>query len=211
MDRAALRTATVGIAALAIVAWLVAVAASAFGDQAALSLGFIPARLSGAEVPWAAVPAVLTPLTATIVHSGMMHLLFNLLVFVWCGLAVERILGRTGLIVLFVLGAYAAAAAQWGTDPMATIPMIGASGAVSAVIGAYSLSFGRPKAVTRSVKLNRWINALWLLAAWIVLQAMMGWLAGEQGVLVATPAHIGGFIAGLLLQRPLLLWRYRKA
>jgi membrane associated rhomboid family serine protease len=145
------------------------------------------------------------------VHSGTLHLLFNMLVFVWCGLAVERVLGRTGLIVLYVAGAYAAALAQWGTDAMAVIPMVGASGAVSAVIGAYSLSFGRPKMVTRSVRLNRWINAVWLLAAWVVLQLMMGWLAGTQGLLLATPAHIGGFVAGLLLQRPLLLWRYRKA
>ena len=49
------------------------------------------------------------------------------------------------------------------------------------------------------------------MAAWVVLQLMIGWLAGAQGYLLATPAHIGGFLAGLLLQRPLLLWRYRKA
>jgi hypothetical protein len=59
------------------------------------------------------------------------------------------------------------------------------------------------------MRLNRWINALWLLAAWTVLQVMVGWSAGQQGMLLATPAHIGGFVAGLLLQRPLLLWRYR--
>jgi membrane associated rhomboid family serine protease len=52
---------------------------------------------------------------------------------------------------------------------------------------------------------------LWLLAAWIVLQVMTGLLGGLQGFMLATPAHIGGFIAGLLLQRPLLLWRYRNA
>jgi hypothetical protein len=49
------------------------------------------------------------------------------------------------------------------------------------------------------------------MVAWIVLQMMMGWLAGGQGYLLATPAHVGGFAAGLLLQRPLLLWRYRSA
>jgi membrane associated rhomboid family serine protease len=211
MDRAALRTATVAIAVLTVFAWIVAAGVSAFPNQVDIALGFIPARLSGAQVPWAAVPALLTPLTAALVHSGMLHLLFNMLVFVFCGLAIERVLGKTGLIVLYVVGAYAAAAAQWGTDPMATIPMVGASGAVSAVIGAYSLSFGRPKMITRSIKLNRWINALWLLAAWVVLQLMMGWLAGTQGLMLATPAHIGGFLTGLLLQRPLLLWRYRKA
>jgi membrane associated rhomboid family serine protease len=64
---------------------------------------------------------------------------------------------------------------------------------------------------TRSPALNRWINAVWLMVAWIVLQLMMGWLAGGQGYLLATPAHVGGFAAGLALQRPLLLWMYRKA
>ncbi len=209
MDGSALKTATVAIAAVTALSWLVA--AAGLSDRAALALGFIPARFSGVGVPWAAVPAFLTPLSATVVHGGLMHLLFNLLVFVWCGLQVERVLGRGGLITLYVVGAYAAAVAQYAVAPMATVPMIGASGAVSAVIGAYSLSFGRPKRVTNSPRLNRWINALWLLAAWIVLQLMMGWLAGQQGVMVATPAHVGGFIAGLALQRPLLLWRYRKA
>ena len=55
------------------------------------------------------------------------------------------------------------------------------------------------------------MHVAWLLAAWVVLQWMAGLLAGGEGVMLATPAHIGGFIAGLLLQRPLLLWRYRKA
>jgi len=138
-------------------------------------------------------------------------LAFNMLVFTWCGMAVERVLGAAGLVVLYVLGAYAAAGAQWLPDPMGVVPMVGASGAVSAVIGAYSLSFGRAKRVTSSPRLNRWINVAWLLAAWVALQLMMGFLAGQEGFLLATPAHIGGFVAGLLLQRPLLLWRYRKA
>ena len=204
------RTATIIIAALTTLAWLVA-AIVASPDAAALALGFIPARLSGAEVPWAAAPAVLTPLTATFVHSGFIHLGFNLLIFVWCGMQVERVLGWAGLMVLYVVGAYVAALAQWATDPMGVVPMVGASGAVSAVIGAFALSFGRPRRFTGSARLNRWINALWLLAAWVVMQLMIGLLAGAQGFLLATPAHIGGFLAGLLLQRPLLLWRYRKA
>jgi membrane associated rhomboid family serine protease len=204
------RSATVIISAVTALAWLLAVV-SGYADQAALSLGFIPARLSGDAVPWAAAPALITPLTSTLVHSGLMHLAFNMLVFVWCGMQVERILGRTGLIVLYVIGAFAAAAAQWAVDPASTMPVVGASGAISAVIGAYSLSFGRAKMVTRSPRLNRWINAAWLMVAWVVLQVMMSWLAGGQGYLLATPAHIGGFLAGLLLQRPLLLWRYRSA
>lgn len=204
------RTATIAIAALTALAWLIA-AITLSSDQAALALGFIPARILSQAVPWPALPVFLTPLSATLVHAGMIHLGFNLLVFIWCGQAVERVLGRTGLIALYLVGAYAAAAGQWLGYPMSVIPMIGASGAISAVIGAFSLSFGRPRQFTRSQPVNRWINAVWLLVAWVVLQMMMGWLAGGQGYLLATPAHIGGFMAGLLLQRPLLLWKYRKA
>ena len=204
------RSATNIIAAVTALAWLVA-AVIGQSQQAAFSIGFIPARLSGAAVPWPAVPAILTPLTATFAHAGLIHLAFNLLVFVWCGMAVERVLGKTGLVVLYLIGAYAAALAQWALDPSGIVPMVGASGAISAVMGAFALSFGRAKAFTNNLRVNRWINVLWLLAAWVVLQVMMGWLAGGQGYLLATPAHVGGFAAGLLLQRPLLLWRYRNA
>jgi membrane associated rhomboid family serine protease len=65
--------------------------------------------------------------------------------------------------------------------------------------------------VTSHRRINRSIHVLWLLVTWVVLQWMAGVLAGGQGVMLATPAHIGGFVAGLLMQRPLLLWRYRKA
>jgi membrane associated rhomboid family serine protease len=204
------RSATIVISALTALAWLIA-AVTLSSDQAALALGFIPGRIGGPPVPWAALPVFLTPLSATLVHAGLIHLGFNLLVFIWCGQAVERVLGRTGLIVLYVIGAYAAAAGQWAADPVSVVPMVGASGAISAVIGAFSLSFGRPKQFTRSPRVNRWINAVWLMIAWVVLQVMMGWLAGGQGYLLAWPAHVGGFIAGILLQRPLLLWRYRHA
>jgi membrane associated rhomboid family serine protease len=203
-------SATNVITAITALAWLIAALIGA-SDQAALSLGFIPVRWSGLAVPWPAIPAFLTPLTATLVHSGLIHLGFNLLIFVWCGTAVERVIGKSGLILLYLVGAYAAALAQWAMDPLGTVPMVGASGAISAVMGAFALSFGRARAFTSNLRVNRWINVLWLLAAWIVLQLMMGWLAGGQGYLLATPAHVGGFAAGLLLQRPLLLWKYRKA
>jgi len=204
------RSATHLIAAVTAAAWLLAALLGKSGE-AALALGFIPLRLSGGTVPWAAAPAVLTPLTATVVHSGLIHLGFNLLVFLWCGAAVERVLGKASLLTLYLVGAYAAALAQWAVDPTGAVPMVGASGAISAVIGAFALSFGRARQITRSPALNRWINAAWLLAAWVVLQYLMGWLAGGEGYLLATPAHVGGFAAGLLLQRPLLLWRYRNA
>ena len=204
------RTATNIIVAFTAIAWIVA-AVLGLNERAAYVLGFVPARFSGFVLPFAAAPAWLTPLTATLVHSNLIHLGFNLLILLWCGTQVERVLGATGLIVLYVAGAYAATAAQWGVDPLASVPMIGASGAISAVMGAFALSFGRAKPFTSNLMVNRWINVAWLLVAWTVLQAMMGWLGNQQGYLLATPAHVGGFAAGLLLQRPLLLWRYRKA
>ena len=119
--------------------------------------------------------------------------------------------GEEAMNYLHRHGAYAAALAQYAVDPNAVVPMVGASGAISAVMGAFALSFSRPRMITKSPAANRWINAVWLLAAWIVLQMMMGWLGNSQGYLLATPAHVGGFAAGLLLQRPLLMWRYRSA
>lgn len=208
MDRIS-RSATLVITAVTTLAWVVGLLFPP--EMPALALGFLPGRLSGAVVPWPAVPAPLTPLTATLVHSGLIHLGFNLLVFVWCGTQVERVLGKTGVIALYLVGAYAAALTQWASDPIGMVPMVGASGAISAIMGAYALSFGRPPQVTRSQAFNRWVNVIWLMVAWIVLQLMMGWLAGGQGFLLATPAHVGGFAAGLLLQRPLLLWKYRNA
>ena len=204
------RTATNIIVVVTALAWVVA-AVLGQSEKAAYVLGFIPARFSVPAVPWVAAPAILTPLTSTLVHSGLVHLGFNLLILVWCGTAVERILGASGLVSLYLVGAFAAAAAQWAVNPHGTVPVIGASGAISAVMGAFALSFGRARAFTSNLRVNRWINVVWLLVAWIVLQMMMGWLAGGQGYLLATPAHVGGFAAGLLLQRPLLLWRYRKA
>ncbi|HWI89335.1 MAG TPA: rhomboid family intramembrane serine protease [Sphingomicrobium sp.] len=209
MDRIP-RSATVVISAVTALAWLIAVVAGS-SFNAPYVLGFMPARFSGAVNIVPAVPTFLTPLTATLVHSGPIHLGFNLLIFLWCGAQVERVLGRTGLLMLYLVGAYASALLQWAVNPLAIVPMVGASGAISAVIGAFALSFGRPKAFTSNGRLNRWINVAWLMVAWIVLQVMMGWLAGGQGYLLATPAHIGGFAAGLLLQRPLLLFHYRKA
>ena len=204
------RTATVVIAGVTALAWVLVEAIGAT-NAAATTMGLIPARLSGLIDVSPAVPAMLTPLSTTLVHSGFLHVAFNLLMLVWCGTAVERVLGRGALLLLYGVGAFAAAIAQWLTDPASLVPVIGASGAVSAVIGAFALSFGEARRITRSPRVNRWLNAAWLLAAWVVMQIMIGLLAGGQGVLIAVPAHVGGFVAGLLLQRPLLLWRYRAA
>jgi len=204
------RTATVIISVATAAAWLIAYLGG-WDDAAALALGFIPARLSGLVTVYSAVPAWLTPLTATLVHAGLLHLGLNLLIFVWCGMLVERVLGAGPLILIYVVAAYTAAIAEWVLFPHSTDPMVGASGAISGIIGAFALSFGRPKRIVRNNTLNQIINGLWLLAACVILQWMTGMLGGLNGYQIATPAHVGGFLAGLALQRPLLLWRYRNA
>jgi membrane associated rhomboid family serine protease len=179
-------------------------------EQAALRFGFIPARVGGMALD-GALPLWLTPWSATLVHGGWIHLILNLVMLVWVGAQVERVLGAANLVFAYLVGALVAAFAQWLADPAAMVPMVGASGAISAIFGIYALFAAQPKAVTRSPGLNRAIHVAWLLAAWIAIQWMTGMLSAGEGVMLATPAHIGGFIAGLALQRPLLLWRYRKA
>jgi membrane associated rhomboid family serine protease len=202
-------TATLVLAAVTAVAFFI-IALSGSAQEAAYGLGFIPARL-GIAVPWPALPVWLTPLSATLVHAGFLHLLMNLLLLLWCGRAIERILGPAPVFMLYVAGAYVAAAGHYLAGPGSTVPGVGASGAVSALVGAFAMSFGRPKPIVRSFALNRALNTLWILAAWVVLQWMTALLMGLQGILVSTGAHIGGFLAGVVLQKPLLLWRYRKA
>ena len=178
--------------------------------NAATAMGFIAARVGGLAIS-PAVPMWLTPLSATLVHADFLHLLFNLVLFAYCGRQVEAMLGAGPVVALYLVGAYAAAAGQYMLDPASMVPAIGASGAISALVGAYAVSFGKPKKIVASLRLNRWLNIAWLLAAWVVLQWMVGYLGQQQGVTIAIGAHVGGFIAGVLMQRPMLLWRYRKA
>ena len=176
---------------------------------------FVPADLSLDVVrPFDVVPApvFLTPLTAALLHADFWHLAFNLLIFVFCGRAVEGAVGPVNLIILYVAGAYAAAAGQYLMGPQELAPMIGASGAISAVIGAYAMLFGKNRVRVANPTLALWLNALWLMVAWVGMQVVMGIVFRTgSGLLLAVGAHIGGFVIGLALARPLLLWRYRNA
>ncbi len=205
-----LRSAVGGIA---LVTAIVSLLLFALVEQstAAILGGFIPARFGGLVDLGGAVPALLTPFSATLIHGSFVHLALNLLMLVFVGSQVERILGGGATVALYLFGALVAALAQWAVDPTSTTPMIGASGGVSAVFGAYALLGARPKQVFQTVRANRALHVVWLLAAWIVIQWMSSALAGEQGTMLATAAHIGGFVAGLVAQRPLLMWRYRGA
>jgi membrane associated rhomboid family serine protease len=172
--------------------------------------GFIPLRFS-AEAMGFAVPALLTPVSATLAHGDVIHLGFNMLMLVFCGRAVEAVLGAGPLAVLYVVGAYIAAAGQFVVGPMSPVPMIGASGAISAVIAVYALLFGR-NAVTRWGPIPaHWVRAIWLAVAWTAIQWMIGLVSAGDGYQIATAAHVGGFLAGLAMARPLLAWRYRSA
>ncbi|MHA6719409.1 rhomboid family intramembrane serine protease [Sphingomonas sp. RS6] len=175
--------------------------------------GFIPARVSlGLTLPGAwAVPTWLTPLSAALIHAGIFHLGMNMLMLGFTGQSTERVIGARGLVMLYLIGAYAAAAAQWAVDPLSEAPMIGASGATSAVVGAYSLLFGRQRAKPIGPIPAQAVHVIWLALAWTAVNLLMWFAFLRGGVAIAAAAHIGGFLAGLALARPLLLWRWRGA
>ncbi len=172
--------------------------------------GFVPLRFSGVAVGFA-VPAILTPLSATLAHGDWVHLGFNMLMLVYCGRAVEAIVGPGPMAVLYIIGAYIAAAGQYLVEPLSPVPMIGASGAISAILAVYALLFGRNQVKRWGPIPAHWVRALWLALAWTAIQWMIGLVSAGDSYQIATAAHVGGFLAGLAMARPLLAWRYRSA
>lgn len=178
--------------------------------EAIVRAGFVPARF-GAELilpPGAMVPFVLTPLTSAFLHGGWLHLIFNMVMLLFIGRQLEAPLGGRAVAVLLLVGAYAGALAQFLADPGSPVPMIGASGAISALLAVFALIFSRTQTSAIGPIPAHWVRALWLAAAWIALQLALG-LAGGGGLgAIAIWAHVGGFLAGLILARPLLRWRF---
>ncbi|MFT3968475.1 MAG: rhomboid family intramembrane serine protease [Sphingobium sp.] len=203
---------TTNIIALVTLAVFLVIQIGGFIDQAAYIGGFIPARVAGVVppeglvMPW--LPLILTPLTATLLHSGWLHIGFNLLMLLFCGRHVEAVLGRWPTVFLYVSGAYAAAAAQWAINPSGIDPMVGASGAISALMGTYALLYSQQNVRSLGPIPASVIRVLWLAAGWIVLQTLLGY-AMFGSTRIAVGAHVGGFLAGLLLTRPMLRWRFR--
>ena len=207
---------TAGIAILTFACWLIA-ALLGLDDWAAQWGAFVPARVG---LPWDGLraPVWLTPLTATLVHANLAHVAFNLLFLIFCGRRVENVLGPLSLLILYLLGAYAAAAADYFADPAVAGGMIGASGAISAVLGAYARLYGRNRVSFVSGRPAVWLNALWLMATWVAIQAAVGIISAQgafpftgEGMAVAAAAHVGGFVVGVILANPLLRFRWRKA
>jgi membrane associated rhomboid family serine protease len=177
--------------------------------------GLIPCRLSGAcAVAAGGFPSpVVTMFTSMFLHGGLFHIGGNML-YLWIfGNNVEDTLGHGRFLVFYLLSGVAAALAQTMINPGSRVPMIGASGAVSGVLGAYLLLFPYARVLTlitfgffiRIVP----IPAMLVLGFWIVVQAMNGLITfgtPDRGG-VAWFAHVGGFVAGLGL---LLVFRPRR-
>ena len=184
-------------------------------QDAILRGGMFPIRLSGEFIDTSVygwlVPAWLTPLSSAFLHSGLLHISFNMLMLLFCGRFVEQALGPQLMAVLYVAGAYAAAIAQFAVEPASMIPMVGASGAISAILGAYALLFARNKVDPVGPIPGHVVRIIWLTLAWIGIQLMIGLATSGNLQGIAIFAHIGGFVAGLVLTRPLLEWRFRSA
>ena len=184
-------------------------------QQAILRGGMFPIRLSGETLDLSAygwlVPAWLTPLSSAFLHSGLLHLSFNMLMLLFCGRFVEQAMGPGLMAILYGVGAYAAALAQYATDSVSMIPMVGASGAISAILGSYALLFARNRVDAVGPIPSHIVRIIWLTMAWIAIQLMIGVATSGSLQGIAIFAHSGGFVAGLLLTRPLLGWRFRGA
>jgi len=176
------------------------------GQVAAYQFGMIPARLFGTatlDPTLVAIPAWATVFTSMFMHGGWLHLGFNML-FLWIfGDNIEDSMGHGRYLAFYLLCGVAAALAQAVIDPGSTIPMVGASGAISGVLGAYLLL--HPQATVRTVIFlgvfvtMMHLPALIVLGLWFLLQLASAAFSdtGEGGV--AFWAHVGGFVAGMAL------------
>lgn len=206
---------TYGIIVLNVLAWMTL---QGMGSQPALSesvcsYGAIPGALlgsahfaeSGALVCPQLQQSWLNALTSMFMHGGWMHLIGNMW-FLWIFADnIEDALRPAKFIIFYFLGGIAAVAAQLASDPQSVIPMVGASGAIGGIMGAYARLFPKVQVhiaiILGFFVMRHTISALWMLGIWLAMQAVSGYLAiqsGQQGG-VAFWAHIGGFVCGFLL------------
>jgi membrane associated rhomboid family serine protease len=169
--------------------------------------GMVPARVLSLarweNQPW--TQSVGPLVTHMFLHGGWMHLLGNLLFLFVFGDNIEGRLGHFTFLVFYLACGLGAAAGQALADPTSTVPMIGASGAIAGVLGAYLVLFPGARITTLIpvfiFLLVRQIPAYFFLGIWIALQVLQGWLdhrsAGSgSGGGVAWWAHVGGFVVG---------------
>ncbi len=166
--------------------------------------GLVPCRLMASCRVTADLPSpVLTIFTSMFMHGGLFHIAGNML-YLWIfGNNVEDTLGHGRFLIFYLASGVAAALAQTAVGPDSTVPMVGASGAVSGVLGAYLLLFPRAFVTTLIILGFFWrlvqVPAVVVLGFWIVLQVLNGLGSFGASGGVAFFAHIGGFVAGMAL------------
>ena len=205
---------TVSIIVVNIMAFAYELLAEAGGtlDQTFYTMGVVPF-----EVTHNFGPAVaLSFLTSMFLHGGFMHIAGNML-YLWIfGNNVEDSMGRGRFLVFYLIAGITASAAQVLASPSSPVPTIGASGAIAGVLGAYIVLFPNARVQTL-IFLGYFarmahLPALLVLGFWFVLQLFNGLMAFgvAQAGGVAWFAHVGGFVAGLLLVRLFTLGRRRS-
>lgn len=180
------------------------------------SWGLIPRDIVAAlQAGDLASQPVVTVFTHMFLHGGWLHLMGNML-FLWIfAVNVEDRLGRVLFLLFYLVGGVAAAAGHILVDPASDAPMVGASGAISAVLGGYLVLF--PRARIQSLVFLVFfyeliaVPAVLVLGFWFVLQLIDGvaslGLTGDAGTGIAFWAHIGGFVAGMAMALPLRFLR----
>ncbi len=176
------------------------------------------AALARFYADWALIPARVTAghglqtfFTSMFLHAGWLHLLGNML-FLWIfGDNLEDTFGHARFLLFYLLCGLAAAGCQIAIDPGSRLPMVGASGAIAGVMGGYLLLFPRARIDLLLVFLvffRVFVVPAWaVLGLWFVLQAVEGAFSDPAQGGVAYSAHVGGFVAGLVLTLPVWLWR----
>jgi membrane associated rhomboid family serine protease len=164
--------------------------------------------------PGIPLPFWTTLLTSMFLHGGWAHLGGNML-YLWIfGDNLERVMGHARYLAFYLLTGIAAGLAHIAFNSGSTMPSVGASGAISGVLGGYMLLFPRNRVRVLTRGGVAYVPAFVMLGLWILLQFVsgMGALANtEQTGGVAYMAHIGGFVAGLVLVKPFAAGRLRPA
>lgn len=172
--------------------------------------GLVPGRVTGQVIGLdGPLPPALTFITHMFLHGGLVHLAMNMVFLLWVGRQVEWVLGAGRLLLLFLIGGVAGGLLQVFVQPASTVPVIGASGAISAVFATYALLFARsgerPARFLGVALSSETVRALRYAALWIGLQLLTAAafnLPGSGGI--AIWSHIGGFVFGLIFGLPWL-------
>ncbi|MCK4950475.1 MAG: rhomboid family intramembrane serine protease [Gammaproteobacteria bacterium] len=205
---------TIALIAICTLVFFWQLSLGSYAQQAVVSLGFIPATLfDGKSLPTnlEIIPAWMTIFTSMFMHGGWMHIIGNML-YLWIfGNNVEDSMGHARFIGFYLLCGIIAVAAHSLPDPASTTPLIGASGALAGVLGAYLLLYPHAKVLV-AIPFGFFIHTMRLpaglvLGFWFILQIFNSASAGDQAGGIAWGAHIGGFIAGMAL---IPVFKYKK-